>query len=253
LAAKLFSLLDSLQMVTKPNLKVLDFAERLDSLKSKNAIWEAFVSFVAPYGFQYAGYVDLPGPGERLQDAMVCNSPLTDWFRHYLRNNYIVNDPIVLHRSKTALPYTMDEVLACPDYGASQKRILHELMEFGIKATINIPLRSPRNGLAMIGLASKNSGLSPDQRADLVLGALSTSLRLRPPFPDGAPLPHLTDRERECLQLVALGRSDQEIGEALKISEKTVNFHIESAKRKYAVSSRTSAAVMAAKAGVIRV
>ena len=233
------------------NLKALEVCGSLDRLEAKNDIWASFASFVLPYGFEYSGYMDLPGPGERLEENIICNSLPKNWLDRYLRNNYIVNDPLALHLARIALPYTLNDVWDCPDYGRTQRQILHELSEFGITAILNVPLRSPRNGPAMICLAGTNSALS--EYTDLVAAALYDDLRLRPPYLQQMQPPCLTDREKECLQFVALGKSDREIGEALKISDKTANFHIESVKRKYSVSSRTLAAFMAAKAGVIHV
>lgn len=50
--------------------------------------------------------------------------------------------------------------------------------------------------------------------------------------------PHLTPRQRDCVVLVAQGKSDWEIGQLLGISESTVHKHIEDAKRRFAVSTR---------------
>jgi DNA-binding CsgD family transcriptional regulator len=48
----------------------------------------------------------------------------------------------------------------------------------------------------------------------------------------------VTARESEILSWVAAGKSDWAIGQILKISGKTVNFHVENAKRKFGVGSR---------------
>ena len=48
----------------------------------------------------------------------------------------------------------------------------------------------------------------------------------------------LTTRQRDCLVLVARGKSDRQIGEVLGISDQTVHKHIEAAKKHYAVSTR---------------
>lgn len=62
---------------------------------------------------------------------------------------------------------------------------------------------------------------------------------------------HLTRREIECLKWVGAGWSDWEIGEKLHISRRTVNTHIESAKRKYGVTTRVQAVILAARDGAI--
>ena len=57
--------------------------------------------------------------------------------------------------------------------------------------------------------------------------------------------PNLTRREKECLHLVAEGKSSWSIGAILGISVHTVNFHIKNACRKMNTTGRTSAIRMA--------
>lgn len=61
----------------------------------------------------------------------------------------------------------------------------------------------------------------------------------------------LTKREREVLQRLADGHSDQEIGEALFISKRTASTHVSSILAKLEVTSRTSAIAMAYRLGLI--
>jgi DNA-binding CsgD family transcriptional regulator len=51
----------------------------------------------------------------------------------------------------------------------------------------------------------------------------------------------LTSREAECLQLVAQGKTDSEIGGILSISARTVRFHVGNAKAKLGVTTRIQA------------
>jgi DNA-binding CsgD family transcriptional regulator len=52
----------------------------------------------------------------------------------------------------------------------------------------------------------------------------------------------LTGRELECLRWVLNGKSDTDISKILGISHTTVHFHIERAKKKLGVRTRTQAA-----------
>jgi len=61
----------------------------------------------------------------------------------------------------------------------------------------------------------------------------------------------LTARETEVLQWVVAGKTNQEIGLALRISEKTVEKHLDAVFRKLGVASRVEAAVLAVKQGLI--
>lgn len=61
----------------------------------------------------------------------------------------------------------------------------------------------------------------------------------------------LTEREREVLSLVVKGKTNQEIGYELDISQKTVEKHLESIFSKLKVTSRVEAAVLAVKEGLV--
>ena len=61
----------------------------------------------------------------------------------------------------------------------------------------------------------------------------------------------LTNREMEVLQWVVAGKTNQEIGLALGISEKTVEKHLDAVFKKLGVASRVEAAVLAVKEGLI--
>jgi DNA-binding NarL/FixJ family response regulator len=61
----------------------------------------------------------------------------------------------------------------------------------------------------------------------------------------------LTKREREVLQLVVEGKTNQEIALALGISDKTVEKHLEGVYSKLGVASRVEAAVHAVRAGLV--
>lgn len=62
----------------------------------------------------------------------------------------------------------------------------------------------------------------------------------------------LTDREVEILALVAVGKSNSEIGEDLHISRSTVKNHISNIFAKLNTDSRTEAAALAVQYGIVR-
>ncbi len=61
----------------------------------------------------------------------------------------------------------------------------------------------------------------------------------------------LSKREVEIVSWIAAGKSDWEISQILGISPKTVNYHVEKVKMKYAVSTRVQAIVAVVKDGLI--
>lgn len=62
--------------------------------------------------------------------------------------------------------------------------------------------------------------------------------------------PQLTERERQVLLLITEGKSNQEIADALKVSEGTIKFHVNGVLRKLGVSDRTQAVLVALKRGI---
>ncbi|UUZ82967.1 response regulator transcription factor [Paenibacillus sp. P26] len=64
------------------------------------------------------------------------------------------------------------------------------------------------------------------------------------------PLSGLTKREQEVLRLIASGKSNKEIGEALFITEKTVKTHVSHLLDKLGLADRTQAAIFAVKHGL---
>jgi DNA-binding NarL/FixJ family response regulator len=61
----------------------------------------------------------------------------------------------------------------------------------------------------------------------------------------------LTSRELEVLRLVGAGKANKEIAKELVISERTARTHVSNVLRKIGVSSRTQAAVLAIRQGLV--
>ncbi len=85
------------------------------------------------------------------------------------------------------------------------------------------------------------------------LGAAPDIVRLEALFPAAAARPagNLTEREVEVLALVAAGRANREIAEALSLSEHTVRRHLQNIYSKVGVASRAAATAFAYEHGLI--
>ncbi len=232
--------------------QALDFVVGLERTKTVDEAWQCFMEFAARFGLEFGGLAEMPGPGERLEDTTLCLSWPDEWRTRYFEKRYLRNDPAQLHLAHGVEPYTWSDTLACPDYTKAQKRIVQEAGEFAMKEGLLIPVIGFGRGIAIISIAGSNRKLDLRDRAVLHLAAIYTHSQIRLLSKRDSPtLPSLSARERECLQWVAAGKSDWEIGEILSISEKTANTHIENIKQKYRVSTRMLAVVYAVQRGVI--
>jgi two-component system nitrate/nitrite response regulator NarL len=69
--------------------------------------------------------------------------------------------------------------------------------------------------------------------------------------PSTSPLDALSSREREVLELVAVGLSNSEIGVRLNLAEKTIKHYMTNVLSKLGVSTRVEAALLAHKMGLL--
>lgn len=233
---------------------VLELIDGFESIGAPDAVWRSFLGFAGNYGLRFGGLADLPGPGERLEDTILCLSWPEGWERRYLDEDYVRRDPAVLHMAHTLDPYTWEEALVHREYTKGQRRIVHEAADFRMETGFVVPILGLRSGAAVVTVAGSTRTLSTRERAELQLAAIYAHARIRALTPSRrhrSQLPPLSLRERECLQWAAAGKTDWEIGEILAISEKTANAHIERIKTKYGVATRVQAVVLALRAGVI--
>jgi two-component system, NarL family, response regulator LiaR len=110
-----------------------------------------------------------------------------------------------------------------------------------------------------IGYVLKDTGAQELRRA--VCGAAAGQVQLSPAVaarlvrrggaPDG--LEELTKREVDVLILLARGRSNKQIARELHVGEQTVKTHVSNILAKLNLSSRTEAALVALRAGLIAV
>jgi DNA-binding NarL/FixJ family response regulator len=68
---------------------------------------------------------------------------------------------------------------------------------------------------------------------------------------DREPAVHFSKREKQVLKLIAVGKSNRDIGTALFISESTVKFHVHAILIKLDAGNRTEAVSIAAQQGII--
>ena len=153
------------------------------------------------------------------------------------------SDPIAWHRVAAA----HDEHGTRPFAAYARYREAEAAVLAGDRDTATVALGVAAAVAAELGaapLAAMIEGLA--RRARLTIGSPP------PAVPDPAPIDPwgLSAREREVLTLVADGRTNREIGEALFISTKTASVHVTHILTKLGVSSRTEAALLAARTGI---
>lgn len=180
-----------------------------------------------------------------------------EWVRRYLDQNYAALDPVPLEAQRTRVPFQWRGALALPAHDRPQARqVFDEAAAFGLHDGFAVPIHS-RAGLSLMSMAVDDAALFKPKAAGirhaLHLLALQYHLACERALSEAAvpPPPRLTPREREVLLWTAKGKTGWEIAQILRLTERTVVYHVENAKAKLKASSRSQAVVIAITLGLI--
>lgn len=245
-------------------MDVSEFIERTNDIDSADDLFLEFKKTIGEFGFGSClfagGSTDLMFRTRyNIESAtpIILNHYPEAWTSHYLEQNYIEIDPVFARIKRQWEPVIWDD-LATRKIGAVEKRMMHEAREAGLGNGVSFPLHGPDGDNFIISMASdQNPGSLMLRRHYPYLRLISAQFFLV--FNDlwrtgaaarGAP-PHLTGRERECLQWTAHGKSAWEIGTILHISEATVRFHLANAFVKLGAQNRINAIVRGIRWGLI--
>lgn len=174
-----------------------------------------------------------------------------DWLKRYESNHYVDIDPVVERLLQSVTPFTWSEAVANRPVNASERLVMNEAREFGIKEGAEVPIHESGLGLATFSVFSSSladfEAAWAEHRHDFHLFCLYFHEKYSQlvSTPVTLPKPHLSRRERECLVLTSRGKTAWEIGEILSISGRTAKQHLSNATRKLGSYSKHHAVVKA--------
>lgn len=235
--------------------RTLDFVERLQKLDKYEDICLEIQKELEWFGLTCVTAWAMPGPGRPPDDGMMLNTRPQEYIERYKKENYLVRDPLVTELRHSVHPYSWKDVRERRKLSRVEQKIIDEGRDFEVHDGLIIPIVTLSGSLSVFSPAGRNPDLSQRARSALeIIGiysqqALKRAL-LRNQRDDAAHTP-LTPREREIMQWVAIGKSDEEISEILNIGAATVTSHVENAKKKLDAFRRTYAVVQAIRFGEI--
>jgi LuxR family quorum sensing-dependent transcriptional regulator len=235
--------------------RTLDFVERLQKLDSYDDICRQIASEMEWFGFSYVSSWSMPGPGDVPSDCLLLNTRPQDYVEHYIEKNYMIRDPVVTELRTNLTPFSWNDLRGRRNLSKGEKAIMDESRDFGVTDGFIVPIVTPSGSIALFSPCGADPDLSDRARAAIeVIGmysfhALKRAV-LKTQRAETAHTP-LTPREREIMQWVAAGKSDEEIAKILALSMPTVTWHVENAKRKLDAFRRTYAVVQAIRLGEI--
>ncbi|MFC3053624.1 LuxR family transcriptional regulator [Kordiimonas pumila] len=226
----------------------IDMLSHLHGAKDGKAAWHGFKALCQKYGVRYVTY--LRAEPSRLDTESIHYRIDMDeeWITHYMDNNYVAHDPAVLHAFSYKQPFMFDRNAAVDTnltWTDTQVTLSREAQDFGLGSGFVIPCFSYRGTLqGSITLFAEHG----DVEGWEVMQAHAERLMLN------ALLLHqwyskegdvligdsykLSPRQREVIQWMKTGLSNELIAEKMGIAENTVSFHLTDIRRLLGVRSR---------------
>lgn len=199
--------------------------------------------------FAMGHHVDLSGPPE---DAIRLTTYHPDWVEIAVGRGYFLDDPVHAASNKTAIGFLWSDVPKLIQMTERQGKILETARQYGLSEGFTVPVHVPGEyrGTCSFGAASLDR-LTDDSlpTAQLVAAfsfeAARRIMRAKRRRAGDAEIPALTQRQLDCITLVAGGKTDWEIGRILGISQATAHEHVENARKRYGVAKRSQLIIRA--------
>lgn len=177
-----------------------------------------------------------------------------DYQTLYQERSFAGVDPTVSHCQTSNQPLVWHEQM----YGRDSHEMMEEARKYGLGHGLSLPVHEGSKIVSMLSLGRDRAFESEAEKSRVLvagnvlahcLHVASENLIL--PNALAKRRPHLSPREQECFKLIALGKSNWDIGQLLHISEASVAFHVQNVLRKLHVSTRTQAVAIGVALGMI--
>ncbi|HXX51439.1 MAG TPA: autoinducer binding domain-containing protein [Xanthobacteraceae bacterium] len=147
------------------------------------------------------------------------NNRPQDYIDHYSEKNYILHDPVVTEFRRNIHPYSWGDIRIKQRLKKAEKAIIDEAREWGARDGFMVPIVARSGSVSVFCPCGFEPNLSPRARAALEVIAIYSHHALRRALlalqREKVAHTPLTPREREIMQWVAAGKTDDEIGEIL--------------------------------------
>ncbi|WP_299568038.1 LuxR family transcriptional regulator [uncultured Sulfitobacter sp.] len=202
--------------------------------------------------FDFAAYAGMD-PVTRTVHGFV-NYP-DEWQTRYVKQGFQQKDPTLITASRSVAPVDWQRLRSENSF----QTVFRAAHDFGIaEQGLTIPVRGPLGDVGLFSVTRKCSDrewslLKTEILADLQIAAVHLHDHVLTTSTLNQKLTHpsLSTRETEILQWIAAGKSQQDVGDILSISNRTVEVHLRSSRSKLAALTTPQAVGRAIGLGLI--
>jgi len=237
--------------------ETLAYIDRIQKARSPEEICRTVIDITSRFGLTAlsAGIVSGAGsdPGGVRAHVLLCEWPV-GWRERYVAMNHVAHDPLVAFMKRSPSAVYWRDALACAGADPGADRVCDEARSFRLNDGFALAFATVEGETVIVSLGGEEMDL-PQQAVGLIsltaTFAVGRAMQLAAVREEADPRPGLTDREKECMQWAALGKSEWEISQILGISEHTSGKHLQSAKTKLRAANRVQAVAEAIRQGYI--
>lgn len=201
---------------------------------------------------QYASYAALSPVAGSVQGY--ANYPAA-WRDFYMERGFHNIDPTLVVSARSIAPVDWSRFQSSAGFQA----VFGSARDFGIPMQgLTVPVRGPYGDCGLLSVTRECSSEEWSRLKRSIVGNLQTAaVHFHDSVMQGETLarilrvPKLSLREREILQWVAAGKSQQDVGDILAISHRTVEVHLRSAREKLGALTTPQAVGRAIRLGII--
>jgi LuxR family quorum-sensing system transcriptional regulator SolR len=225
----------------------------LGAAKSEDQLFQQIALFAQRLGFEYCCYgIRTPVPVSKPGVAIFDTYP-DGWMKHYQESGFLEIDPTVSAGVRSA------ELIVWPELtNADGPGLWSDAHDFGLTVGVARSSWGANGVFGLLTMSRHAERLTPAEINRLTLpmsfladlSHMTMSAFVLPKLAPAASVA-LTVREREVLCWTGDGKTANEIGQILNITERTVNFHVNNVLLKLASVNKVQAVVKAITMGLI--
>ena len=227
---------------------LFDAVDRISAASTIPDVWNALFAVTRQFGLQHAQLNFVPRDPQDAP-AVIASAMPRGWLEGYRQNELQAGDMVLARAraSTNSFQWQMSD-WAVDKLTVIQRRWREHYLLHGITGGLCVLDFHPNEEI-MLRLCCREAQLSTHDRLALCFMGHEVIHRIRDIAPAQSPAGAiwLSQRERQCLEWAAAGKTDWEIGQILSLSEKTVNVYIGRVKTKFGVKTRAQAIVKAAR------
>jgi LuxR family quorum-sensing system transcriptional regulator CciR len=231
---------------------VREFTKSCSSIDDMAGLREAVAESSRALGFNYFALVHHIHFGRPSTDKIrLSNYPL-EWLAK-IREDERFDEPVLKAAERTSSGFLWSRLDEYVPLAPSQRQYMRRAARFGLAEGFTVPNHIPGETFGSCHFAVSRRDDLPHENlpAAQLLGTFAFEKarqiiqRHRQPSEEFVIPAPLTERQRDCLLFAAKGKSDTVIAQLLDIRPRTVNQHMEAAKRRYSVATRAQLIVRA--------